>query len=61
MEVEGLHEEERRVAARRSISERRFGERRAPERATVGRRVLFVPDRRLEFRRAFDRRAIELA
>ncbi len=48
MPVEG----DRRVAIRRSNSERRFGERRAPERASAGRRVDFVPDRR-----AFDRRS----
>jgi hypothetical protein len=38
--------EERRKAVRRSNTERRFGERRMPERAQVGRRVQFVPDRR---------------
>jgi hypothetical protein len=38
--------EERRKAVRRSNAERRFGERRMPERAQVGRRVQFVPDRR---------------
>ncbi len=38
--------EERRKLVRRSNTERRFGERRMPERAQVGRRVQFVPDRR---------------
>ncbi len=54
-EIEGAQDVERRVAVRRLIEDRRFGERRSPERATVGRRVLFVPDRRLDGRRALDR------
>ena len=48
MPVEG----ERRVAIRRLNTERRFGERRAPERASAGRRVDFVPDRRTIERRS---------
>jgi hypothetical protein len=43
-------ERDRRVAKRRSDSERRFGERRSPERAAPGRRVLFI-DRRVTERR----------
>jgi hypothetical protein len=42
---------ERRRMARRSNTDRRFAERRMPERATVGRRVQFVPDRRSDDRR----------
>jgi hypothetical protein len=38
--------EERRVIKRRSNIERRFGERRSPDRAAAGRRVVFVEDRR---------------
>ena len=52
---------ERRTADRRSNPDRRFAERRAPDRATVGRRVLFVPDRRMQERRAVDRRAFQPA
>ena len=37
---------ERRVDQRRTSVERRFGERRAPERAVAGRRVVYVNDRR---------------
>jgi hypothetical protein len=37
---------ERRVNQRRNSVERRFGERRAPERASAGRRVVYVNDRR---------------
>jgi hypothetical protein len=48
MPVEG----ERRVAIRRLNNERRFGERRAAERASAGRRVDFVPDRRTIERRS---------
>ena len=42
---------DRRVGERRSTIERRFGERRCPERAHVGRRVLFATDRRMAGRR----------
>jgi hypothetical protein len=42
---------DRRVGERRSTVERRFGERRCPERAHVGRRVLFATDRRVAGRR----------
>lgn len=42
---------DRRVGERRSTIERRFGERRCPERAHVGRRVLFATDRRTAARR----------
>jgi hypothetical protein len=38
--------DERRVIQRRSGMERRLGERRSPERATAGRRVMFENDRR---------------
>jgi len=43
-------ERDRRVAKRRSDVERRFGERRSPERAAPGRRVVFI-DRRVSERR----------
>jgi hypothetical protein len=43
-------ERDRRVAQRRSDIDRRFGERRRPERAVPGRRVLFI-DRRVAERR----------
>jgi len=46
---------ERRAVVRRSNPDRRFAERRMLERATVGRRTLFVPDRRMVERRAMDR------
>ncbi len=52
---------ERRAGVRRSNPERRFGERRSPDRATVGRRVIYVPDRRTDERRIVDRRAFEPA
>jgi hypothetical protein len=52
---------ERRTAVRRSNPDRRFAERRALDRATVGRRVLFVPDRRMQDRRVMDRRAFQPA
>jgi hypothetical protein len=42
---------DRRVGERRSTIERRFGERRCPERAHVGRRVVFATDRRRAGRR----------
>jgi hypothetical protein len=44
---------ERRAIDRRSNIERRFGERRSPDRATAGRRIQFVPDRRMLDRRGF--------
>ncbi len=43
-------EHDRRMAKRRSEVERRFGERRSPERAAPGRRVVFI-DRRVTERR----------
>ncbi|TMD20622.1 MAG: hypothetical protein E6I39_11700 [Chloroflexi bacterium] len=43
-------EQDRRMAKRRSEVERRFGERRSPERAAPGRRVVFI-DRRVTERR----------
>jgi hypothetical protein len=43
-------QEERRVAQRRGGVDRRFGERRRPERALAGRRVLYM-DRRESDRR----------
>ncbi len=52
---------DRRVTVRRSNPERRFGERRSPDRATVGRRVAFVPDRRADERRTMDRRTFQPA
>jgi hypothetical protein len=49
---------ERRTSAdRRSGGERRFAERRGPQRAAAGRRVLFPFDRRIAERRFSERRA----
>jgi hypothetical protein len=49
---------DRRVAAdRRSGIDRRFAERRQPERASAGRRVLFPFDRRIAERRFVERRS----
>jgi len=45
---------ERRAAERRSSIDRRFGERRRPERAVVGRRVLINDRRSGEERRVTD-------
>lgn len=42
---------------RRAGVERRFGERRSPERAAANRRVLFPFDRRVAERRFLDRRS----
>ena len=53
-------ERERRVAKRRSDIERRFGERRSPERAAPGRRVLFI-ERREADRRTADNLAYQPA
>ena len=44
-------ESERRQAQRRANMDRRFGERRQPERAVAGRRVVFANDRRVAERR----------
>ena len=49
---------DRRVGERRSAIERRFGERRCPERAHVGRRVIFATDRRMAARRMGEPRAL---
>jgi hypothetical protein len=49
--TESEAERERRQAQRRSSVDRRFGERRQPERAVAGRRVLYVGDRRTTERR----------
>jgi hypothetical protein len=51
---------DRRLFERRVSLERRFGERRS-DRSSAGRRVEFVPDRREEERRSFDRRAFSPA
>ena len=51
----------RRVGERRSTIERRFGERRCPERAHVGRRVLFATDRRIAGRRIGEPRELKPA
>lgn len=45
-------ERDRRMTIRRSSAERRFGERRGLQRATAGRRIDFVPDRRTVERRS---------
>jgi hypothetical protein len=52
---------DRRVGERRSTIERRFGERRCPERAHVGRRVVFATDRRMAGRRMGEPRALKPA
>jgi len=54
-EIQLESDAERRGIVRRSNPDRRFGERRSPERATVGRRNMFVPDRRIAPRRSLDR------
>jgi hypothetical protein len=51
-------ERDRRVAKRRSDIERRYGERRSPERAAPGRRVLFI-DRRVTERRTTENLAFQ--
>jgi hypothetical protein len=51
---------DRRQAERRSLFARRGGERRDQTRAHVGRRVLFVSDRRESDRRLFERRGLQL-
>ena len=51
---------ERRAAQRRSDMDRRFGERRRPERAVAGRRVLFI-DRRVTERREVQNLALQPA
>ena len=47
---------ERRNGDRRAWMERRFAERRAPERATAGRRGVYPFDRRIAERRMLERR-----
>jgi hypothetical protein len=46
---------DRRVSQRRASFERRFAERRCPERAHLGRRVMQVTDRRMGERRETER------
>ena len=53
-------ERNRRVAQRRSDIDRRFGERRSPERAGPGRRVLYI-DRRVAERRVAENLAYQPA
>jgi hypothetical protein len=53
-------ERDRRVAKRRSDIERRFGERRTPERAAPGRRVLYI-ERRVTERRTAENLAYQPA
>ena len=48
---ESPSERERRQSQRRAKLERRFGERRQPERAVAGRRIVFANDRRTAERR----------
>ena len=50
-ETESPAERERRQSQRRSNVDRRFGERRQPERAVAGRRVMYSTDRRVAERR----------
>ena len=57
---ESESERDRRVAQRRSSMDRRFAERRRPERAVAGRRVLIV-DRRTGERRTADTPAFQPA
>jgi len=52
---------DRRVGERRSTIDRRVGERRSPERADVGRRVIFATDRRMAERRMGEPRALKPA
>jgi hypothetical protein len=47
---------ERRNGDRRSLMERRYAERRDPERATAGRRGVYPFDRRIAERRMLERR-----
>jgi hypothetical protein len=54
-------ERERRQAQRRSSVDRRFGERRQPERAVAGRRVVFASDRRSVERRVAQSLAFQSA
>jgi hypothetical protein len=49
--------ERRNTSDRRSGGDRRFGERRGPERAAAGRRVLYPFDRRVAERRFLERRS----
>ena len=58
--TESEPERDRRVTQRRSSMDRRFGERRRPERAVAGRRVLSV-DRRIDERRVVDIAALSPA
>jgi len=51
---------DRRVAKRRAEMDRRFGERRRPERAVAGRRILFI-DRRVAERREAENLALQPA
>ncbi len=53
-------EHDRRVAKRRSEIDRRFGERRNPERAAPGRRVVYI-DRRVTERRTVENLAFSPA
>jgi hypothetical protein len=47
---------DRRLSQRRAAFDRRFAERRCPERAQLGRRVLQVDDRRMTERRESEKR-----
>jgi hypothetical protein len=59
--TESQAERERRQSQRRSNVDRRFGERRQPERAAAGRRVVYSNDRRTAERRAMQGLAFQSA
>ncbi|HEX9364314.1 MAG TPA: hypothetical protein VGA47_11075 [Candidatus Dormibacteraeota bacterium] len=56
MDEQSRGPERRAGTDRRSAPERRFGERRSPERASAGRRILHPFDRRVAERRFLERR-----
>jgi hypothetical protein len=60
-ESESPAERERRQSQRRANLERRFGERRQPERAVAGRRVVYANDRRMAERRVSQSLAFQSA
>ena len=58
---ESQSERERRMADRRSNADRRLVERRQPERAVAGRRVMYAEDRRVSNRRVVPSAAFQPA
>ncbi len=59
--TESQAERDRRQSQRRSNVDRRFGERRQPERAQAGRRVVYSNDRRTTERRVIQGLAFQSA